>query len=1677
MTYASDDLDAVRLTGYFETLQPNLRTLANGAIETSRFIARGSEEVAALTGQVPVVGPDVAAQFDAASVILDDVADEIQGVVDLLDAEENDAATFLGTEINALFEDIGCNLCEAEVRWTPEGTTSILDAEGIEVLLTIAGETTFSDSTSASFGLDPVLDLDVDITDATANIGFAASIGLGVDIHDGFYLFPGIDPVEDDGVGTLFELYAGLNLSSDIELTIAGLSATAEDATITVGGELDEGTAGGLKIEMPDRLLISDLVKRDRKLSEVLVPSLDAVIAADIPVEVALEVLPPDPFRLILPLQFDWTIEDTLKPDVGDANVAITDAELDIAALAGFLSGVVTEFDSQYNPLGIAEIKAALDEVVPLIDVTVRETLVAACKLTGSAGCTAFEALANLGEVADQLDALADGALLPIGSFQIYPAPPAGTSRYTPPGDGDDLVTTSAPVSVVATPPPVTPGPAGTGTIKAKIRALTGGYMTLPILDELPALLGVALGGELGEDVDVVRFEIPEDEPVVLGRSFAIKRTLLALDTAFIDGHLSVNLNGGLGLNVSGGFGFSTRAITTGNPTDGIFLIDNGGLEVSLGASISAEVNGRFSVLSGLAEVQFRGAGSFSAVGGIDLFDESPVLVGAGGGDGRLFFDEIATIADAYEPPLAGLPSELCMFQLRTTGKWSLAFSGSAKVLGITIFDESFSDSGTLWDETLSCELRPRIARVEDRVLILHAGPNAGDRFDGEGDVAEPFTISTDGTSVTVAWTGKPSLSFPLDSFDSIVADMGEGADSVAVDDAILQPVFGRGGPGADTIDGGGGPDDLAGGDGDDAITGGAGDDVLRGGDGADDLTGGAGDDDLDGEADGDTVRFADSFGRDAIVDSGDPSDRDALDFSAASGGLTGDSSYGDSTITSDGAEAAYPSADFEDVLGGAGADAFEHKDQEPDGFVVDGGGGADDVTFLSGRRGRQVGATDSGDSGTDTVTVLGGSARDEFLLRAASTGLDQTASDGFVARLSGGLADRYDYDASIEDLTVDAGLGDDEVTLDDNATNTHVIGGPGADVVQVGQLYGAADCEPNGTDEARCTDTADVDSQRGAASNVSDPFATTVITRGHLSNGVTHDLVIDGDSGEDRITVFANHAPVTANGGDGNDEFVARAFIVTASLQLNGDGDIDDFTYVMNDSLTIDGGAGTDTFTVIGTEANDGVIVGTDPDGSPTVRVCKLDPTTGRPNPAECAISAVADNVEIFSVLGLEGDDVFWIQDRVAASLVTLSGGEHSDRFLVGDGTLDGIAGPIVAAGDDPGLVPAIPDPVVLFGEDATGSFDPLVTGGTDVGDTLEIDASASTDDLTGEVTSAALRGLGMASGPFEVGSGADLVTVEEVLAFRQLEFIETALGAGDDEVTVTDTHVGIENCNDSGCPLALATGGGDDTVDVLSILGESRLDLGAGDDTTTVGRPAEDGDQLDAIDAHLGVVGGEGTDTLDLDDTADAASRLDVDPGTITEAGLDPAGVTHATVESVHVRLGDEGDTVNVRGTAADAVLTEIHGNGGNDRIAVSSSADFAMGETTDHLGGTVDGVYTALLVHGGDGNRNVLQVSDREAAAGDGAVAYTGRALTGLAPGAISHDVTGAFGGGITVWTSEHDDVVSISGSDRSTVSTVRTLTTFNTGGGGDRADGSPRHRPGHLRGELGRGRRRG
>jgi hypothetical protein len=169
----------------------------------------------------------------------------------------------------------------------------------------------------------------------------------------------------------------------------------------------------------------------------------------------------------------------------------------DIFELAdGTFAVIGTDVTEDYKALLPPDAAVASYERIVMIS---RDTLVAACKATGQKGCVAFEALANLGKVADELQALADGALLPIGSFQIFRAPPEGTSRYTPPGGGDDggeEEDEDEPTGPT-TPTPPAGGAAGTGSITAKVRALTGGYMTLPILSDLPAVMNIVLGGEL----------------------------------------------------------------------------------------------------------------------------------------------------------------------------------------------------------------------------------------------------------------------------------------------------------------------------------------------------------------------------------------------------------------------------------------------------------------------------------------------------------------------------------------------------------------------------------------------------------------------------------------------------------------------------------------------------------------------------------------------------------------------------------------------------------------------------------------------------------------------------------------------------------------------------------------------------------------------------------------------------------------------------------------------------------------------------------------------------------------------------------------------------------------------------------------------------------------------------
>ena len=78
----------------------------------------------------------------------------------------------------------------------------------------------------------------------------------------------------------------------------------------------------------------------------------------------------------------------------------------------------------------------------------------------------------------------------------------------------------------------------------------------------------------------------------------------------------------------------------------------------------------------------------------------------------------------------------------------------------------------------------------------------------------------------------------------------------------------------------------------------------------------------------------------------------------------------------------------------------------------------------------------------------------------------------------------------------------------------------------------------------------------------------------------------------------------------------------------------------------------------------------------------------------------------------------------------------------------------------------------------------------------------------------------------------------------------------------------------------LTIQTLGGNDDVAIRSLLTDTTLELGNGSDEVVVGSTAtctagsctNTNGVLSLIDAPLVVNGGAGTDTLDLDDTADA-------------------------------------------------------------------------------------------------------------------------------------------------------------------------------------------------------------
>ncbi len=1369
----------------FDDIKLDLNTIVVGATDAARFVGRTLSQSAALKTDLPIIG-DALGELIGVGDDLVSLADWFRGT---WDQAQTDTGSELEAALDAQLKTIGvCGATDDCVTVTftvPEGGAvgagcnvtplPLRCASGIEIDLELADEDTQSISLGGGLDLAPVFSLDADVT-TSVTYGYTFNIGFGLSINDGFYLKGG------DVLEAYAKLSTGDTINANVE--IGGLSlASIVGGNVTIGGDLGPANdAAGFAVSLPEKLSYRDFANRRKSTDSLIDARLDIDASADLPVGIKFDPDATSP-NLTIPVKFGWDVTASVSDgvDIGDPTLTLGSASDPITLDAGaFVNDVLKPLlltANAYNPLAqIPEIRDILQTEVPVLDATVLDLARLAADIPGAPAqitrsMQVVEFLLTLEDIANDLNACADPCdrILEIGWVEVpldggdldfhYGATSplqqlpsletllqglneaaggdAGTNMKLawPPSSGGGSGGGGGSTSSTST-TTTTTAPSG-GSAVDKFKKL----FKFPILDDPLAAAGMILGGDFSKTVSFVEFTPPE---LNVGPNVHYAQTLFDLNTGIVQGSLSIRFDGSIGVSVRLGFGYDSAGLQPGrSPEDGIYLVDHNEdsrafQEIAIGGYVSGAIDGRFSIAGDLAAADFHGSAGVNATAGIDFYDESPAVPAAGRGDGKYHLYEIAQVATASviegQPKL--LATLMCPFRPAVNLSANLNLRGKASVLGITVFDESFSTEYDLVDWALECRVETKIAKLVDGQLVLNAGPNAADRFDAEGDVAEAYTLTrvnsedvgtaaadAAGAYVKVDMTGKPSLIFPLSEINEIVADLGALNDTVTIDAAIAKPARISGGDGTDVLTGGGGPDTIDGGDGADTLAGGAGDDSLTGGDGNDvSLTGGAGNDELDGGDGDETYTFDDGWGVDTLSDS---TGSDTLDLAEVSAALTGTSSYGAATIAEGANVLSYEADQIDTIVAGSAGDTFTVSPDAPDGFSLDTKGGTDTVTTQLLAQDRTISVIDSGGNTGDNLHVLGTAGNDTILLRAASTATNADPTNAFVALIAGDLADRVNYSADLDHLTVDPGAGNDKVAADDNAVPTTVNGSEGNDAFQIGQMFA----------EQR-------DPVRGGVAAV-DAFATEHTTRGYLSRGIKYETTMNGGAGNDLFTAYSNKAVLHLNGDNGDDTFVLRSFLLESTVNLAGNDGADSFEYVENDLIDIDGGDGHDRFVKVGTEIGDGFII-----EATRLRICKL--LNGLPDPANCN-TADYENVEAVIVQGAEGDDVFQVLSIAPVVETTLYGGGNSDRVIVGNnGDVTAIAGRLHVHGEaDPNFPDSLAAPVVLPGEDAEGGHPSPIVDGTNRGDTLEIDAhdakSGDEGTLRNTATHAEINGLGL--------------------------------------------------------------------------------------------------------------------------------------------------------------------------------------------------------------------------------------------------------------------------------------------------------------------------------------------
>ena len=506
----------------------------------------------------------------------------------------------------------------------------------------------------------------------------------------------------------------------------------------------------------------------------------------------------------------------------------------------------------------------------------------------------------------------------------------------------------------------------------------------------------------------------------------------------------------------------------------------------------------------------------------------------------------------------------------------------------------------------------------------------------------------------------------------------------------------------------------------------------------------------------------------------------------------------------------------------------------------------------------------DDGDINGDTVGILG-----SILVYQGGTSIDENATGGVSS--SSDLRDHATiyYTDQIQKVTIQTGVGDDFVSVEDSLVRTSIELGDGKDTISVGV----------------------VDQQKDASNiNVVNSYTP----------GNRDMMVVYGGDGDDVFDIHYHQASLHLYGENDNDLFSVFSYLVDVSDEnpannadlsiVSGEGDdsLDDQTqpvdennydYLYSGELKIDGGAGIDSFALVGTDIGDEVIITSNfiAGMGHYIELANIETIVIRTLGGDDTISiySLPENVQLIINTGDDNDTINFGGNHEAVKAAppvynqpTIAGvdvGHSVGEWTASKADSYGFGGLLWSftqsnydfeqeVFDDYTLVPVAdrvtdkpPEYWIWLGQDYDMSDilgDVIIEGDSGASDTVNLFNSESqvSDGRLTSIQAADNEPYGIELTGFSQGS----ITVSEVFDLN--------IYLGDENDTVTFEL-------NEGSPLVkettLFTGAGDDTVYVNAIRGLTNVYSGAGNDVIHVG---------DEVADHIG-------DTLVIDTDRDYA------------------------------------------------------------------------------------------------------------------------------------------------------------------------------------------------------------